>query len=236
MAELEALRGRKQHDPEEPPRASEDAAETLRVEEELEQRRMRERLIATLRLLRDHTCASLVLWWLHATDDLRAGWFDPPVPGVREEKLSKKSRSLIAHDALFRFQCLHRQLVQEEGTSALAHRVVREWLFRPCADAPPYRRDDAEVVRSLPDGAPRQTRALHHLRREGVAALLEKLLDAASVPPEGAEVERLFEWTLLRHSIARTTLTTFKLDEGVMPELARRIANLPKHESAWRKP
>ncbi|AKI98651.1 hypothetical protein ATI61_10651 [Archangium gephyra] len=235
MAELEALRRRGQHVSEAQPTLSDDAAEKPRVEEELEQQRLRERLIATLRLLRDRTCASLVLWWLRATDGLRTGWFDPPVPPVREDDLSKKARSLITHDALFRFQCLHRQLVQEDGSSGLAHQVVREWLFRPCGDTPPYRRDDAEVARSLPEGAPRQTRALHHLRRQGVTALLEKLIDAAGVPPAGDEVETLFEWTLLTHSVTRTTLTTFKLDEGAMPELARRIDSLPVREAAWRK-
>lgn len=236
MAELEALRRKRGQAPETPPAPSEGGAETPRFEDEVEQRQMRERLIATLRQLRDRTCASLVLWWLRATDGLRAGWFDPPVPAVPEENLSKKSRSLIAHDALFRFQCLHRQLVQEEGASELAHQIVQDWLFRPCTDAPPYRRDDAEVARSLPEGSPRQTRALHRLRREGVAALLEKLINEASSPPDAEDVAELFEWTLLRHSVTKTTLTAFKLDEGVMPGLAERIASLPKHETAWRKP
>lgn len=236
MAELEALRRKSRQTPEAPHAPSEDAAEAPRFEDEVEQRRMRERLIATLRRLRDRTCASLVLWWLRATDGLRTGWFDPPVPDMREESLSKKSRSLIAHDALFRFQCLHRQLVQEEGAVELAHQVAREWLFQPCTDAPPYRRDDAQVARSLPEGAPRQPRVLHRLRREGVADLLEKLINAAGPPPDAEDVVALFEWMLLRHSVTKTTLTAFKLDEGVMPGLAERIASLPKHEAAWRKP
>ncbi|MCY1031458.1 hypothetical protein OV207_08325 [Corallococcus sp. BB11-1] len=235
MAEMEALRRRGQQLPENPPALSEGAAEEPSVEDELEQRRMRERLIATLRQLRDRTCASLVLWWLRATDGLRAGWFDPPVPPVGAENLSKKSRSLFAHDALFRFQCIHQQLIQEAPARDMAQQLVREWLFRPCADVPPYRQSDAELARALPEGTPRPLRTIQQLRREGVAALIDRLIEAASVPPAGKEEEALFEWILLKHSVARTTLTVFKLDEGAMPQLTKRIDSIPKHELAWRK-
>lgn len=236
MAELEALRKRRQQRSDESPAHSEDAAEEPSVDDELEQRRMRERLIATLRQLRDRTCASLVLWWLRATDGLRARWFDPPVTPMRVENLTKKSRSLFSHDALFRFQCLHRQLIQEEPARDMAQQLVWEWLFQPCANVPPYRRSDAELARTLSDRAPRPLRAIHQLRREGVANLIERLIEAASVPPAGKEEEALFEWILLRRSVARTTLTVFKLDEGAMPQLAKRIDSLPKHELVRRKP
>jgi hypothetical protein len=227
MAELESSRLSRQRTSDFPEDSREGWSEAPHSEEEEDQRRLRGRLIATLQLLRDRTCASLVLWWLRATDELRSGWFDPPVPPVAGEHLSKKERSLISHDALFRFQCLHRQLVRE-GACELTHQVVREWLFRPCADAPPYRREDADVVRSLPAGASPRARELWRLRREGVVSLVELLVERAGVLPGNGEVEALFEVKLLRQSVSKTTLTVFKLDEEAMPELSRRIDSLAK--------
>ncbi|NOK34631.1 hypothetical protein HMI49_15625 [Corallococcus exercitus] len=200
------------------------ASTSVGPSEAAEVSRLSSRLTATLRLLRDRTHAALVLWWLNATDSLRESWFDPPVEKpVEHDRMSKKARSLAGHDALFRFQCLHRALVHEGGDAGAAHAVVREWLFKPCPGTPPYRRADAEVLASLEDGSTLRTRALQALKREGVAALLDELINAVPAGLEPADLEAAFEARLLECSLTKTTLTAFNLDEGAMPALSQRI-------------
>jgi hypothetical protein len=194
--------------------------------ENLDVKRLVVRLVATLRQFRERTCPDLVGWWLHATDTMRAGWFDAPVTPPEHIPESKKSRSKLAHDAAFRFQCLHRALIQEDGVE-LPHRVVGEWLFRRCANVPPYRRSEAEVAAALPPDAPKGKRAIWELRRRGVAALLDALLDVARCPPSREESVALLEWQLLRHSLEKTTLLAFELDEGKARDLERRMSALP---------
>lgn len=184
----------------------------------------------TLRKLLNCTCPSLVIWWLRATEGLRAGWFDLPIPDLTMEPVSKKTRSVLAHDALLRFQGLHRALVQEGDSVGLAHLAVREWLFRPCRDVPPYRRSEKEIAEELPEVAPRDERTIQKLRRQGVEALIFKLVDEAGRIPSQEEPVALAEWQLLRQSLTKTTLVAFKLDEGSRPELDQRISGLAEIE------
>ncbi len=193
---------------------------------DLDLRRLISTWVDTLRDLRARTCPGLITWWLRATERLRADWFDVEVPSLVDEPASKKARSVLAHDALFRFQALHQKLLREGGAVEPSHAVMREWLFRPCEDQPPYRRSEAMIALALPESWPRDKRTLHKLRREGVETLLARLIEKAGDVPDEREGAVLAEWQLLRLSVTKTTLTAFSLDEGASPELEREIEHL----------
>jgi hypothetical protein len=194
---------------------------------DLDVQRLVERLTRTLSELLARTCPDLVTWWLRATEELRSLWFELPIPEPAHEPPSKKDRSLRVHDALFRFACLFRKPLLQGKDMAPAQLAVREWLFSPCRNEPPYRRTEEEIAAALPLTVPKEKRAIQRLRREGVSALIHQLLSHLDTPVEPADAVALLEWTLLRMSVTRTTLVTFSLDEGSSPELERRIEELP---------
>lgn len=194
---------------------------------DLDVQRFKERLAHTLSELRDRTCADLVTWWLRATEALRSHWFELPEPEPAHEPQTKKDRSVRAHDALFRFACLFRKLILHEKEAVPSRLAVREWLFSPCRNAPPYRRTEEEIAAALPQRVPKEKRAIQRLRREGVSHLLHQLLSGLEVPVEPLEAVARIEWQFLRESVTRTTLVAFDMDEGRSPELERRIEALP---------
>ncbi|WP_342381245.1 hypothetical protein NVS55_16420 [Myxococcus stipitatus] len=186
-----------------------------------------QRLYRTLSELRTRTCPDLVTWWLRATEELRAQWFDLPVPETAHEPSAKKDRSLHVHNAQFRFASLFCKLLHWGKDMPPEQLAVREWLFSPCRNHPPYWRTEEEIAAAMPLQVPKEKRAVQRLRREGVRALLHQLLNTLDEPPDLADAIALMEWTLLRKSVTRTTLATFSLDEGASPELERRIEALP---------
>lgn len=220
MQELEAAR-RQDAARSESPEPGEEPVPDLDVQ------RLMERLARTLSELRARTCADLVTWWLRATEALRSHWFELPEPELAHDPRSKKDRSLRAHDALFRFACLFRKLLVHEKDAVPAQLAVREWLFSPCRNTPPYRRTEEEIAAALPPAFAKEKRAIQRLRREGVSGLLHQLISGLELPTETAEAVALMEWQLLRASVTRTTLVAFDMDEGRSPELERRIEALP---------
>ncbi|RKH48142.1 hypothetical protein D7X12_00745 [Corallococcus sicarius] len=194
---------------------------------DLDVQRLVERLSRTLTELLARTCPDLVTWWLRATEELRSLWFDLPIPEPSHQPRMKKERSIRIHDALFRFACLFRGLLLQQKDAAPSHLAVREWLFRQCRNVPPYRRTEEEIAAALPLTIPKTKRAVQHLRREGVSALLHQLIGSLNAPAETADAVALMEWQLMRESVTKTTLTAFALDEGASPELERSIEALP---------
>ncbi len=201
---------------------------------DLDVQRLVERLSRTLAELLDRTCPDLVTWWLRATEELRSLWFELPITEPAHEPRMKKERSIRIHDALFRFACLFRGLLLHEKDAAPSHLAVREWLFRRCRNVPPYRRTEEEIAAALPLTVPKEKRAIQHLRRAGVSALIHQLISSLDVPTETADAVALMEWQLMRVSVTKTTLTAFALDEGASPELERRIEALPSIASRSR--
>jgi hypothetical protein len=186
---------------------------------------LRERLGESLRLLRDRTCADLVGYWLHGTTALRARWFGWTDAAASElPRATKKARSFHAHDAQFRFQCLHRKLTDEGiGEAALATRLS---LFRACPNRPPYRVDDAAVGAELPPAAVTGRRSVGMLRRKGVRALLGRLLDDFSGAQDGPQSELdKRERVLLRAALVPTTIHALDLERD--EALRRRVQELP---------
>lgn len=188
--------------------------------------RLMERLALTLRRLLARTCPDLVGWWLRATEELRAGWFEIPPSPPSHVPASKKTRSVRMHDALFRFQCLYRALIHDGSEARPSHMAVREWLFRPCANTPPYQRSEEDIAAALPSTESRDRRSVQRLRREGLEALLARLLETALTIPDAEHAVALMEWELLRRAVTKTTLTAFNLDEGAAPELRKKAEQL----------
>lgn len=167
------------------------------------------RLSETLRQLAARTCADLVDYWLIATFKWRArwlGWTDTAV--VENAPPKKKTRSFYKHDAQFRFQCLHWALIEEGNTSAPAL-VVRESMFRPCVNEPPYRQADDIVASLLPLSTVTGPRTIGKLRRAGLAKLLLRLAGRAETP---ADETGKIEHTVLRLSLSPTTVHALDLE------------------------
>ncbi|NMO18122.1 hypothetical protein HPC49_14370 [Pyxidicoccus fallax] len=188
--------------------------------------RLMERLAHTLRKLLARTCPDLVGWWLRATEELRAEWFELPSLPPSQVPASKKTRSVRMHDAQFRFQCLHRALILDSSEAGLPHLAVREWLFQPCSNVPSYQRSEEDIAAALPPTAPRDRRSVQRLRREGLEVLLGRLLKTALAGPDSEQAVALMEWELLRRAVTKTTLTAFNLDEGAAPELRKKAEQL----------
>lgn len=190
-------------------------------------------MIETLRELRHRTCASLVGHWLRGTARVRArylGW--PAEAGEQEEApahVSKKARSFHTHDAQFRFQCLQAQLVTD-GEASPGLIAVRESMFAPCEDRPPYRRPDSDVARHLPTALLTGPRAVGMLRREGLGVLLARLatqLETRWRDLSSTARDRL-ELLFLRSALAPTTVHALDLDRR--GDVVERIRALPAME------
>ena len=178
----------------------------------------------SLRQLAARTCADLVGYWLRATGRVRADWFGWTGDGeIASPAPSKKKRSFHAHDALFRFQCLHHALV-DDGSAGAPTIAVRESMFRSCNNRPPYRRPDPEVAPLLPAGSVTGPRSVGMHRRAGLAVLVVRLVQRLELPAgsEHAGLERAF----LRRSLSATTIHALDLERR--PDVAERLAALAR--------
>lgn len=182
------------------------------------------RLAHTLRALHRRTCSDLVTYWLQGTAALRREWFgwrDPAAPALAV--LSKKEKSYYVYHALFRFQCLYHQLLDEDQDTAAV--VAKRAFFCPCGNHPPYRCPDSEVAQVLPaESAGRW--ALARLRRAGAAALLRRLLQRGAQP--GLATADRLDWVLLRRSLCATTLHA--LDLEAEEDLKMQLRLLPEED------
>lgn len=153
------------------------------------------RLGATLAQLRTRTCAELVLWWLEGSVRMRQQWFgnqgeawtngttDTLLPG-----LSKKQRSLLRHDALFRFACLWLKFIEGEAHT-LEIAVAVATCFSPCENRPPYRVTEREVLPRLAAYTVSGARQVAQARRLGLKCLLQlslRWLEGKSVESPGS--------------------------------------------------
>lgn len=188
------------------------------------------RLATTLRELRRRTCASIVGHWLRGTERLRAKYFDWASTESGEfepdRETSKKTRSFHAHDAQFRFQCIDRGLIRDDEASPSLI-AVRESMFQPCAESPPYRRPDEEVARILPPERVTGPRAIGMLRRDGLGALVGRLaglLETGWRDGTATARDRL-ELLFLRAALAPTTIHALDLERRA--DLATRVQSLP---------
>jgi hypothetical protein len=217
-------RAEDQHaDPPEPPRESND--EPGRSHEVLDA--MHRRLARTLQQLSARTCADLVGYWLGGTRRLRSAWFGwTVITEVDNASASKKQRSFHAHDAMFRYQCLYQGLIPDaDGSDPTV--AVRESMFRPCENRPPYRRPDEEVAPLLPAARVTGPRSVGKLRRAGLAAILGQLFAFfdRDVKGEQETLERVF----LRTSLSATTVHALDLERR--DDLLTRVKSLPLAES-----
>lgn len=210
-------------DPPDVPREPSD--EPLRSEEIRDE--MHRHLARSLQQLAARTCADLVGYWLSGTVRLRSTWFGwGATIAIENASASKKQRSFHMYDALFRFQCLHQELVPEaDGSAPIA--AVRESMFRPCENRPPYRRPDEEVAPLLPAARITGPRSVGKLRRAGLAALLARLL--AFVDQVGKNEHGTLERVFVRRSLSTTT--AYALDLERQDDLLRRLKSLPPAES-----
>ncbi|HET7503074.1 MAG TPA: hypothetical protein VFK02_18765 [Kofleriaceae bacterium] len=208
-----------------PPDVPREPGELVRAEGILDE--IHERLARSLQQLAARTCADLVGYWLSGTLRQRSAWFGwAATTAIENTSASKKQRSFHMHDALFRFQCLHQELVPDADGSALIA-VVRESMFRPCENRPPYRRPDEEVAPLLPAAHITGPRSVGKLRRAGLATLLTQLLALVEqiANNEHGTLERVF----LRTSLSATTAHALDLERR--DDLLRRLKALPPAES-----
>lgn len=210
----------------EPALGSNEAGDELRRSTEVLDE-MRERLARTLQQLAHCTCSDLVAYWLDGTHPLRAAWFGWTASlDLENASSSKKKRSFYVHDALFRYQCLHQQLVSETDSSVPTV-AVRESMFRRCENRPPYRRPDASMAHLLPAASVTGPRSVSMLRHNGLAALLARLL---SLLEHGARDEQdALERVFLRKSLSATTVHALDLERR--DDLLTRVRALPSAES-----
>jgi len=211
------------NDPPEPPRESNDGP--ARSEGALDE--MRTRLATTLQRLAARTCADLVGYWLGGTRRLRLAWFGwTATVELENVSASKKQRSFHVHDAMFRYQCLHQGLIPDADGSA-STMAVRESMFRPCENRPPYRRPDEEVAPLLPAARITGPRSVGKLRRAGLAAILGQLFAFfdRDVKDEQETLERVF----LRTSLSATTIHALDLERR--DDLLLRVKSLPPADS-----
>lgn len=181
------------------------------------------RLGVTLKQLRQRTCADLVGLWLAATASERAQWFGWREDGQISDAVSqrsKKDRSLFRSSALFRFQCLHHELLRSPALEVV---TAIETLLAPCKNAPPYRREDVLVTAALPQLAQMGQRELRRLVKEGCSSLLSRLISILHQQAIG-EAERL-EWSILRMSLTPSTLHALDLEKD--SSLSDAIRQLP---------
>lgn len=187
---------------------------------------MQRRLARTLHQLAAHTCADLVGYWLGGTRRLRSDWFGWNVTSeIENESASKKQRSFHAHDAMFRYQCLQQGLIPDaDGSDPTV--AVRESMFRPCANRPPYRRPDEEVALLLPAARVTGPRSVGKLRRAGLAAILGQLF--AFIDRAANDEWEIMERVLLRKSLSATTIHALDLERR--DDLLKRVKSLPPAE------
>lgn len=210
-------------DPPQPPRESNDGS--VRSENALDE--MRRHLATTLQQLATRTCSDLVGYWLGGTRRLRSAWFGWNVSSeIDNASASKKQRSFHAHDAMFRYQCLHQGLIPDaDGSDPMV--AVRESMFRPCENRPPYRRPDEEVAPLLPSARVTGPRSVGKLRRAKLAAILGQLFAFFDRDAKGEQeaLERVF----LRASLSATTIHALDLERR--DDLLTRVKSLPPAES-----
>jgi hypothetical protein len=160
---------------------------------------------------RDRTCADLVGFWLVGTKRLRRDWFGWREAGdVSEEaaSLSKKQRSLYAHDAMFRFLCCLHRLVPA-ASDARAEFVYELAALSGCPNAPPYRVADRAILPRIAGVA--GPRVIARLRKEGAHRLVDAcLVRAARVGAASARDHLMAMFT--RSSLGPTTLHALDLD------------------------
>jgi hypothetical protein len=210
-------------DPPEGPRASND--EPGRSHEVLDA--MHRHLATTLQQLAARTCADLVGYWLGGTRRLRSAWFGWNVTSeIDNASASKKQRSFHVHDAMFRYQCLHQGLIPDADGSAPTV-AVRESMFRPCENRPPYRRPDDEIAPLLPAAHITGPRSVGKLRRAGLAAILGQLF--LFFDRDAKDEQEILERVLLRRSLSATTVHALDLERR--DDLLTRVKSLPPAES-----
>lgn len=180
------------------------------------------RWAATLTELGRRTCSDLVGYWLHATHRMRRDWFGWRDRGAIPSGGSKTAHSKHAHDALLRFQCLHKRLVPTREPRDPRTIATEASFFAGCANGPPYRADAATVAKHLPPGAASGPRVLNRLWRDGMTRLLHRLLDLLE---SDRDEDNPFETALGRASISLTTLHAFKLTERTLAQRITRISS-----------
>lgn len=215
MARLRHMRESDTYAPDEhagAPVGDDDGLDELRV-------RTIDRWSSTLRALMKCTCRDIASYWLAGTYRLRRDLLGWPVIGPEPLQAgSKTARSKHVHDALLRFQCIHRRFVPAAPPRDELQVAVEVSLFSPCDNHPPYRAGAETVSMLLPE--PQGLRAINRLWRDGLARLLRRLLDILDALTDEDDP---FEAALARRSVGPTTLHAYKLDDAV---IARRIVRL----------
>lgn len=203
---------------------SDDASPEAAATTNLEARRLRDRIVAGVIVLRNACCAALVGWWLLGSARQRRAWFadgDPPSRWEAaldaDDDRTPKQRSTHIADALFRYLALFADLVHRDGNES--HRAcVRTW-FAPCDNRPPYEVSRETVLAATGDLTSRQMTTLRH---DGVTTLVRRCVALAERPSgDGDPLPR----ALARSSLRRTVLHRFKIEDET---LAARIATLKK--------
>jgi len=185
-------------------------------------------LADTLRVLFERTCRDLVTLWLAHTHRYRASWFGWRTGSTLPERLARLGgarRSKLAHDALFRYVCLHLGLVADEPATGQEAAVV-ETMFRRCENTSPYRVSDANALSAVERFGATGSRQVTAWRKEGLGAWLRAVLDLLETEPLGNEVR--FRWVVVRLSVSSTTLHVYRLTDA---DLAARIGRLPAPEA-----
>jgi len=184
---------------------------------------MHRRLARTLQQLAARTCADLVGYWLGGTRRLRSAWFGwSATIELDNANASKKQRSFHAHDAMFRYQCLHQGLIPDADGSPPTV-AARESMFRSCENRPPYRRPDEEVALLLPAARVTGPRSVGKLRRAGLAAILGQLF--AFFERDAKDEQEALERVFLRTSLSATTIHALDLERR--DDLLTRVKSLP---------
>lgn len=208
------------------------------------------RLATTLASLREHTCAELVTWWLEGSFRLRRQWFgrqNSDWAGVPEigTNLSKKQRSILRHDALFRFLCLWFRLERNRPQS-IGLVAAFALCFAPCENRAPYRVPECTVVEKFRSLGLKGPREIAQARKIGMGELIELSIGlvrrwlvpvtppkgplapthppAWDISPELSLLERL-ECSLAVASLSPTLLHVYSLLDS--SELSRQLHALP---------
>lgn len=173
-------------------------------------------LATRLSELRLCTCPDLIGFWLDGTAILRREWFGWREAGTIAEggaRLSKKQRSLYAHDAMFRFLCCFCDLTSAPPTGPAEHALLLTTLS-PCENTPPYRVPDRDVAPQLVRLGAKGPREVAQLRKRGAGSYVRLCIERMSSVARQEPVD-ILRVELVRRSMGRTTLYALGIDDDM---------------------
>lgn len=175
-----------------------------------------ERLAAGCRQLVRRTTPQLLTWWLVGTQRFRRACFEWEEDTLdTPDGLSPKQRSFATADALWRFLCLHLELLEDVP-------ATNSSLFSPAPPTFPYRPKDAEIARTME----LRVKQFRERRRAEIRELVRRCLSVAERPlKKSDEIDRSLDTSLARESLLNSLFHHYSLDD---PDAASRVKALPR--------